>query len=388
VSGATPAKVCLPNSFFRRCILPALLLSQIGVVAAQQTAGGFDAIAASAAAARDQHDSPRAIQLYTEALQRNPGWTSGWWSLGLLQYAGKQWSEAGNAFTRYIELMPEGNASIAQATALRGLCALATGDFAASLADLQHSIALRVTGDPGSATLIRLREAQVLNRLGRFDEALSVYSALARTTPPSQRDAEWNIGAGLAGLREPQLPGEAGRSQHDRLALAGEATLRFMSGDRAGAQQAFSNFFARFPQSRNAHYLYASLLSPTDPDAAIEEYKQELAIAPANGTVAAMLARVLLYQAEPAQALAFARRAADEDPDSAVAQLVLGRSLAETGDLSAGIEHLQKALELQPGYLETHIALAGAYSSAGRPQDARRERLQSLEMAETYRAQQ
>ena len=388
MSGATPIKASLPNYFFAWCTLPALLLSQIGVAAAQQTAGGFDATATSAAAARDQHDGPRAIQLYTEALQRNPGWTSGWWSLGLLQYSGKHWSEAGNAFTHYIELMPEGNAAIAQATALRGLCALATGDFAGALADLQHSIALRVTDDPGSAKLVRLREAQVLNRLGRFDESLGVYGSLARNTPISQRDAEWNIGAGLAGLHNPQLPGDVPVSQQELFALAGEATLCFMSGDQATAQQVFSSLFQRFPEAANAHYLYGSLLSPTDPDAAIVEYKQELAVAPTNGTVAAMLARVLLYQAQPVQALPFAQRAASEDPESPVAQLVLGRSLAETGDLSGGIEHLQKALELQPGYLETHIALAGAYASAGRPQDARRERLKSLEMAETYRAQQ
>jgi tetratricopeptide (TPR) repeat protein len=360
----------------------------MGVLCAQQTAGGFDALAAGAVAAQGQHDYPRAEQLYTDALQRNPAWTSGWWSLGLLQYAERHWPEAGQAFTRYIELMPAANASVAQATALRGLCALATGDFEGSLADLQHSIAMRVTDDPGSATLIRLREAQVLNRLGRFDEALSIYGALARTTPFGQRDAEWNVGAGLAGLREPRLPGDIESSAQIRFALAGEATLRFMSGDLAGAHTVFADLFARFPQLPKAHALYASLLSPTDPDAAIEEYRQELAIAPANATVAALLARVLLYQSQPAQALPFAQRAADEDPESAVAQLVLGRSLAETGDLSAGIQHLQKALELQPGILETHIALAGAYSSAGRPQDARRERLQSLQMAETYRAHQ
>jgi tetratricopeptide (TPR) repeat protein len=376
----------LPNYLFRWSILPALLLSQISV--AQQAADDFEAISAKAAVARDQHDVPHAIQLYSEALQRNPAWTTGWWALGLLQYSDKHWSEAGNAFTHYIELMPQGNSAIGQATALRGLCAFATGDFAGALADLQHSIALQATDDPGSATLIRLREAQVLSRLGRFDESLAVYSVLARAAPLNQRDAEWNISAGLAGLRSAQLPADVPVSQQELFALAGEATLRFMSGDQATAQQVFSSLFQHFPEAANAHYLYGSLLSPTDPDGAIVEYKQELAVSPTNVTVAAMLARVLLYQAQPAQALPFAQRAASEDPESPLAQLVLGRSLAETGDLSGGIEHLQRALELQPGYLETHIALAGAYASAGRPQDARRERLQSLEMAETYRAQQ
>jgi tetratricopeptide (TPR) repeat protein len=236
--------------------------------------------------------------------------------------------------------------------------------------------------------LIRLREAQLLTRLGRFEESLVVYDSLAKVVLPNQRSPEWNIGVGLAGLRSPQLPADVPVGQQILFATAGDAALRFMTGDQAAAQQVFSDLFQRFPESANAHYFYGSLLSPTDPDAAIVEYKQELVVAPTNVTVAAMLARVLLYQGQPAQALPFAQRAASEDPESPLAQLVLGRSLAETGDLSAGIEHLQKALELQPGYLETHIALAGAYAGAGRPQDARRERLQSLEMAETYRAQQ
>jgi tetratricopeptide (TPR) repeat protein len=383
-----PIQAFLTN-YFSRSVLLAFLLLQLGsAVVAQQTAAGFDAIAASAAAARENHDDTRAIQLYTEAEQLKPDWPSGWWSLGLLQYSGRNWPAAGNAFTRYIKLTPESTPAVAQATALRGICEFETGDFPHSLADLQHSIALRVTEEPGSATLIRLREAQVLTRLGRFEESLGVYGSLAKTGLLTQRDLEWNIGAGLAGLRNPQLPADVPVSQQDLFALAGDAALRFMSGDEAGAQQAFSSFFQRFPETPNAHYLYGSLISPTDPDAAVVEYKHELEIAPANATAAAMSARVLLYQAEPAQALPFAQRAVSEDPESPVSQLVLGRSLAETGDLTGGIEHLQKALQLQPGLLETHIALASAYASAGRQQDARRERLQSLEMAETYRARQ
>jgi tetratricopeptide (TPR) repeat protein len=389
VTRAGPFQAFFSERFFS-CFLRSALLALVVASAAlaQQTPAGFDAVATSAAAARDNNDVLRAIQLYTQAEQLNPGWASGWWSLGLLQYSSEAWSEARIAFTHYIELSPEGSAAAAQAIALRGLCEFETGNFHQSLADLQQSLALGATQDAGSAMLIRLREAQLLTRLGRFEEALDVYGSLAKAGPPNQRSPEWNIGVGLAGLRSSQLPADVPVGQQILFAMAGDAALRFMSGDQAGAKQVFSNLFQRFPESANAHYLYGSLLSPTDPDAAIVEYKQELAVAPTNVTVAAMLARVLLYQAQPAQALPFAQRAASEDPESPLAQLVLGRSLAETGDFSAGIEHLQKALELQPGYLETHIALAGAYASAGRPQDARRERLQSLEMAETYRAQQ
>jgi tetratricopeptide (TPR) repeat protein len=378
---------CLLPRLLPRHVLPVFLLGLLGVAApAQQNPAGFDALAASAAAARDNHDAPRAIQLYTQAEQLKPDWPGGWWSLGLLHYATKSWSEARNAFTHYIELSPESTPAVAQAIALRGLCSFETGDFSQSLADLQRSIALGVTDDPGSAILIRLREAQVLTRLGRFEESLLVYGSLAKAGLPAQRGPEWNIGVGLAGLRNPQLPGDVPAGQQEMFAEAGDAALLFMSGDGPAAQQAFAGFFQRYPDTANAHYLYGLLMLPTDPDATVEEYKRELEIAPANVTAAAMLAWVLLSQSKPEHALPFAQRAVSEAPALPVAQLVLGRSLAETGDLPGGIEHLETALQLQPGYLETHVALATAYASSGREQDARRERIQSLAMAEAHSA--
>jgi tetratricopeptide (TPR) repeat protein len=376
------------QAFFSERFFPCFLLAMAigGVALAEQGPDGFDAVAASAAAARDNNDIPRAIQLYTRAEQLNPSWARGWWYLGLLQYATKAWSEAGSAFTHYIELSPKGSSTVPQAFALRGLCEFGTGDFQQSLADLQQSLTLGVTNDPGSALLIRLREAQVLTRVGRFEEALDVYASLAQAVPPNQRSPEWSTGVGLAGLRSPQLPADVSGSQQILFASAGDAALLFMSGDQAGARQAFSDLFQRFPDAPNAHYFYGSLVSPTDPDGAVVEYKRELEVGPENVTAAAMLARVLLYQGKPAQALPFAQKAVSGDPASPVAQLVLGRSLAESDDLPGGIEHLEKALQIQPAYLETHIALATAYSGSGRQEDARRERLQSLAMAKAYNA--
>jgi Flp pilus assembly protein TadD len=95
-----------------------------------------------------------------------------------------------------------------------------------------------------------------------------------------------------------------------------------------------------------------------------------------------MLAWTFLMQNNASGALPYARKAAAEEPSRASTQLVLGRSLSETGELKTGIEHLEKALQLEPGNLEIHLALARAYSAAGRKDDARRERLQCLQMSE------
>jgi Tfp pilus assembly protein PilF len=61
-----------------------------------------------------------------------------------------------------------------------------------------------------------------------------------------------------------------------------------------------------------------------------------------------------------------------------MAQLVLGRALVETGDVAAGLPHLQTVLASDPQNLEAHLALAKAYSKLGKTDDARRERLQCL----------
>ena len=75
---------------------------------------------------------------------------------------------------------------------------------------------------------------------------------------------------------------------------------------------------------------------------------------------------------------ASAKQAAQLQPELLTAQLALGRLLVETDDERGGIEHLEQALQLDAGNLETHLALAKAYSKLGNADDARRERLQCL----------
>jgi Flp pilus assembly protein TadD len=94
-----------------------------------------------------------------------------------------------------------------------------------------------------------------------------------------------------------------------------------------------------------------------------------------------MLAGYFLLRNDPIRALPYAKKAVANAPESPSGQLVLGRSLAETGDVSGGLEHLQIALGLDSSNLEVHLALAGAYSRLGRKEDARRERLQSLDLS-------
>ena len=354
-------------------LLLLVVVLPFGNLAAQNGSSTFEEIAAEAAAARDVEDNPRATELYTQALQLNPKWEDGWWSLGLLQYASAAYASASDAFSHLLALNP----ASAPALALRGLCEFELGDYPLSLADIRKGLASGAAGDARQEQILHYHEAMLMTRLGDFSDALKVYSAFAEHKLSSP---ELLVGIGLAGLHIPLLPKDVTADQQELLTAVGDATFRFMQGDQEDAQRAFNDLFQRFPTARNTHFLYGNLLSAFGPEAATPQFKKELEVAPDNKDARAVLAWSLLMQHRPDEALPYARRVAQEEPERAVSQLMLGRALLDTGDIVGGIERLQSALKLDPGNLEVHIALAKAYSKSGRDNDARRERTLCLQM--------
>jgi tetratricopeptide (TPR) repeat protein len=334
---------------------------------AQANPPGFDQIAQKAAAARERDDVPQAIELYSQALQLQPGWSDGWWFLGSLEYQAEAYSAGRDALTHYLDLVPDAG----PAWALRGLCEFETQDYTKSLTDIQQGLSLGAGKEAGAEKILRYHEALLLTRRGNFEGALQLYRPLTRGKIPNP---ELLVGIGLAGLRIPLLPGDLSAEQRDLHMAAGHAAFLFMSGDEKAAQPEFGKLFQRFPTAENAHYLYGSLLSPTDPDQALTEFKRELEISPSNAAAQLMVAWDSLTRNDSATALAYAKKVVAEEPTLPMARLVLGRSLVETGDVTGGTELLEKELQLEPDSLEIHFALARAYSKSGRKEDARRER--------------
>jgi tetratricopeptide (TPR) repeat protein len=341
---------------------------------ASQDPGDFEDISSQASAAREQNDIPRAIELYAEAVRLNPNWPDGWWFLGSLQYGSGTYAAARDALSHFIELTPNAGPALA----LRGLCEFETEEYQQSLADIQRGISLGAATEPRNEQILRYHEALLLTRLGRFDDALSSYAFFAQkgiTNP------ELMVAIGLAGLRIPLFPGDASTAQQELLTTTGDAAFEFMKGDEKNAAQVFDHLFQGFPTAPNLHYLYGFLLYPSDPDSAIAQFKRELEVSPGNENAGVMAAWALLMRNKPSEALPYAQQAEKTQPSLSTSQLVLGRSLAETGNLREGIEHLERAAQLEPGNLETHLALAKAYSNSGQKADARHERELCLKMA-------
>jgi tetratricopeptide (TPR) repeat protein len=333
----------------------------------QQAPAQFDDLAARAAAARDQQNLPLAIELYTQAEQLKPDWQEGWWYLGVLQYSNNQFPGAIDAFTHLLQLVP----TAVPAMALRGLCEFETGAYDDSLRDLEQAVAHGALNQPHNEQIIRYHLAQLLSHAGRFQEALEQYRFFAE----HKADApDLKIGIGLAGMRVASFPKDVAAQDRELYHAAGSAGYVFLSGDNEQADDMFAQLFVRYPSTPNLHYFYGFLLFPHDPGLAIDQFRNELAVDPVNETANAMLAMTLVIAGRFTEALEPAQRAYANAPDMEMAQLALGRSLAETGDMKRGVELLNQVLAHDPNNLEAHLGLVSIYSRNGNREEAERER--------------
>jgi tetratricopeptide (TPR) repeat protein len=341
---------------------------------AQQPSSTFDELAAQAAAARDQQNLPLAIDLYTRAEQLKPDWQEGWWYLTLLQYSSNQFQGAIDAANHLLQLVPHA----VPAMALRGLSEFELADYKASLRDLETAVDHGAANDPHNEQIIRYHLALDLTRASRFQDALAQYKLLAAKNISAP---EIMAGIGLAGMRSTSFPSEVNAADLALYQAAGVAGFAFLFGDSLQADTLFQQVFAKYPQTPNLHLFYGVLLLAHDADLAADQFQQEVAIAPSNDPARDLLAFSLMISGRYQEALPEAERAYAASPDIEMAQIALGRSLGETGNIDRGVALLQKALDRDPDNLEAHMGLAALYGRAGRKEDAYRERMLCLKLA-------
>jgi len=116
------------------------------------------------------------------------------------------------------------------------------------------------------------------------------------------------------------------------------------------------------------------------PDLAIDQFKSEVEVAPSNAAAHAILAYALMFAGRFTEAQPEAEAALARVPDMEMAQIALGRSLAETGDAKRATEVLNQVLQRDADNMEAHMALAAMYSRAGKREEAYRERMVCLGM--------
>ncbi|MGA3049226.1 MAG: tetratricopeptide repeat protein [Terracidiphilus sp.] len=356
-------------------LLLVFLLAYPTPACALEPTSPFDDLASHATAARDQGNLALAIELYSRAEQLKPDWAEGWFYLGLLQYSSNAFPSAIDAFNHFLLIQP----GAAPALALRGLSEFETGAYEDALRDLEQGVAEGAANEPRNEQIIRYHFAQLLTRAGRFEDAITQYQFFAAK---HINNPDLQLGLGLAGMRVQALPKDTPAEDRAFLQSVGSAGYTFLSGDSDGAQKQFNQLIAGNPSSPELFFFYGVLLFSHSPDLAIDQFRNEVALAPGSPYAHAMLAYSLMIAGRYVEARQDAQRALAVAPDMEMAQIALGRSLAEQGDTQRAAELLNQVLQRDPDNLEAHMGLAAIYSRSGRREDAYRERKVCLGLAQ------
>lgn len=332
----------------------------------------FPEVAKQAAAAREANRVNDAIRLYREAVRVKPSWAEGWWYLGTLSYDSNRFPAAKEALLWFVKLQP----GAAPGWAMLGLSEFEIKDYKDSLAHLQRGLTLGLPeGDV--ANVARYHAALLLTYFGQFELALRTLNELA---VQGVDNADTILAMGLASLRVPALPNELSSGKRALVEDVGRVMFDVGARRAADAQAGFEKLAAKYPEEPEIHYLYGNFLVSSDPDKAIQEWSRELQISPKHVPARLQIALEYIKRGDEKKALPFATQAVKLDPVSFAAHYALGRALVAAGELPQGTDELEKARELAPDSPDTRMALASAYSDAGRKADAERERAEFLKL--------
>jgi tetratricopeptide (TPR) repeat protein len=337
-------------------------------------AATFDELAAQAAAARRGNHIPEAIELYRQAVELRASWVEGWWFLGTLSYATYQYAGCEAAFDQFVKL----DDKRPLAWSLLGLCEFETGNYDSALEHLRQGLLPGHALVPEVEAGVRFHYGLLLSRAGLFSQAKRELERYAGGDP---HEPMLIAALGLNALQVPLLPKEVPAERLDAVTKAGTATRFWLLGDIHKSGTDFQELAKEYPTLAGVHYLYGTYLSYTRPLEAMTELRRELELNPACADAGAMLALLLVHANDASGALPYAKKAASERPSDALAEYAYGEALMAAGDLRPAIARLEAAERLDPEALEYRMALATAYSRAGRYDDARRERRLSMDMA-------
>jgi protein O-GlcNAc transferase len=307
-----------------------------------------------------------AAEAYERALTERPSWIEGRRRLGLILHALERWEEAREAFGRVVEEKPDD----AVAWVFRGLCEIELGGYDRASRDLRRAREIGAASRELDS-LARYHLATLLTRAGSFDEAVDSLTSLARE---GYESPDMIVAMGLALLRFPRLPSEVPPGDREMVVMGGRALHQWARSRRSAARLSFEELILRFPEKSNLHYAFGVFQLLTDPDAALEEFRQELRVTPDHVPAMLQIALESLLRDDPETALPLARRAVELEPQLPTARNALGRALLKLGEIDEAIGELEKGAELAPGDRATRFALVRAYQLAGREEDAARER--------------
>jgi tetratricopeptide (TPR) repeat protein len=342
------------------------------VAAADQKApaaapAAFDRISKAATEARARNRVEDAIVLYRQAVKLRPSWAEGWWFLGELLYDQNKYPEARDSLRRLIDI----DRTTGPGFALLGLCEYETKEYDKALNHIYQARRLGLGDDPQVRRVVLFHEMLLLTHLREYESAMQVLVNVVKDGGAGPAVIE---AAGLAGLRRPIFPEDLPPGEKDLIERTGRAVCAMAERDRAAAETYFAELLAGYPKAPNVHYLYGSFLSATDKDGGLREYLKELELNPKHTEALATVALEYEARGDLDTAITYARRAVEADAQFFGAHAVLGKLLANNGEVEQGIKELEIARQQAADSPQVHFSLATAYAMAGRKAEAAHER--------------
>jgi tetratricopeptide (TPR) repeat protein len=353
-------------NFVRTAFTSLLLITLVALLPAQTkpAVSNFQSLAAKADAARDANQLEEAAALYRKALAHRPRWAEGWWSLGTIAYDRNQYAEAARAFEKVIALAP-GNGT---AHVMLGLSEFELGHDALAQLHIEKGISLGLDQDPDLRRVTFYHEGVLQQRQAKFQEAKETLQQLCLQGVES--DAVKNtLGMVFLRMKSKTLP-PAGSADAEIIARVGQAGCLAGQKKYDEARPDFTALVAQYPEYPSLHYAFGLfLLDANDLDVAEIQFKQEIENNP--GDVAARLQiAASKYKIDSTGGIPFAQEAVKLAPQQPFAHFLLGLLLLDTDDYQHAIPELEIARKSFPQEARIYFALAGAYSRAGRKQEA------------------
>ena len=343
-----------------------MLAGQESSAASRQS---LDQLLQAAETARDENHIDEAIRLFQRAFSKQPESEQALWYLGTLLYEKEQYAEARDVLRQFVTIRPDAG----PAWALLGLGEFRLREYPRALDHLQRAMALGMGDRKELVQAVFYDVAVALTREERFDDSMDMLLKMLASGSPDPALIE---PAGLAGLRLPLLPTEVAPDRRELVNLAGRAVLALQTQHYEEAESEFRRLVSAYPKEPGVHFLYGAYLTELHPDDSVAEFERELEISPSHVLARIRLAEHLITQREFDRALALARQAIKLDPKRASAHMLAGEALLAAGNAGDGLKELETAREDDPSVSRTHWDLLRAYASAGRKEDAEREKLE------------
>ena len=319
-------------------------------------------------------DLPTAVSEYRAALKLKPQIAEAWVNLGLDLYVMKKDDEAIVAFQQALKRKPE----LLGANLFLGMAYLRATQYEKAIVPLK-----KVTSLYPKELKAYINLSYAYQETGRIEESARILEK-ANELFPNNTEVLYNLGKSYTKLME---------KSYRQMADVDGDSYRFhqVMGDSYELRKDFPNAQAEYlmalekcpdPYLPGLHYsLGSSFWMEGRWDRAVEEFKKELAISPADYLSNWKLGDTYVALRQYDDARPFLEKAIKEKPDLGQAYRDMGKLCLLTGQPQEAIGHLNKVKQLSPDESSVHYLLAQAYRKLGQPTQVKTE----LEMFQKLR---